>query len=55
MPNLSSLARLEVGEKFVGGGWWGGVRGGRFWIFFKGRFFVKVGFCIILKVGFLSR
>ena len=30
-------------------------RGGRFWIFFKGRFFVKVGFCIILKVGFLSR
>ena len=28
MPNFSSLARLEVPEKFlwvVGGGWWGGV------------------------------
>ena len=25
MPNFSSLAGLEVTEKFVGVGWWGGV------------------------------
>ena len=25
MPNFSSLARLEVPEKFVVVGWWGGV------------------------------
>ena len=24
MPNCSSLAGLEVPQKFVGGGWWGG-------------------------------
>ena len=28
MPNFSSLARLEVPEKFVWGGGWDGVGGG---------------------------
>ena len=28
MPNFSSLAGLEVAEKFVWGGVWGGVCGG---------------------------
>ena len=28
MPNFSSLANLEVPEKFVGGGWGGGWGGG---------------------------
>ena len=26
MPNFSSLAGLEVTEKFVRGGWWGGFQ-----------------------------
>ena len=44
MPNFSSLARLEVPEKFVwwvGGGWWG----------LHSHFRVKPNRCVVLCWG----
>ena len=50
MPNFSSLACLEVPEKFlwwVGGGWW--VVGG--WGL-QSYFHVKPNRCVVLRLGF---
>ena len=42
MPNFSSLARLEVPEKFLWGGWVGGVHS---------HFHVKPNRCVVLCWG----
>ena len=50
MPNFSSLAGLEVAEKFlwgVGGGWVGGGGGG-----LHSHFHVKPNRCVVLCWGF---
>ena len=48
MPNFSSLARLEVPEKFL---WWGGggVVG---WWGLQSHFHVKPNRCVVLGWGF---
>ena len=47
MPNFSSLARLEVPEKFL---WWwvGGVGGGGL----QSHFHVKRNRCVEVRLGF---
>ena len=52
MPNFSSLAGLEVAEKFlwgVGGGGWGGGWGG--WGGLHSHFHVKPNRCVVLCWG----
>ena len=44
MPNFSSLARLEVPEKFV----WGGMGG---WGGLQSNFHVKPNRCVVLRLG----
>ena len=49
MPNFSSLAGLEVAEKFLWGGWGvGGVGGGGL----HSHFHVKPNRCVVLGLGF---
>ena len=47
MPNFSSLARLEVPEKFVWGGWggWGGVG-------FAQSLYCQTQPCVEVRLGF---
>ena len=50
VPNLNSLAGLEVAEKFLWGGGcgWGGVE----WGGLHSHFHVKSNRCVVLRLGF---